>query len=40
MTHVERLNRQGKRDGCRYDLSEYQAVPPEASPEKRGNVWP
>ena len=40
MTHVERLNRQGKRDGCRYDLSEYQAVPQQASPEKRGNVWP
>ena len=40
MTHVERLNRQGKRDGCRYDLSEYQAVPQQVSPEKRGNVWP
>ena len=40
MTHVERLNREGKRDGCRYDLSEYQAVPQQASPEKRGNVWP
>jgi hypothetical protein len=40
MTHVERLNRQGKRDGCRYELSEYQAVPRRASPETRGNVWP
>ena len=40
MTHVERLNRQGKRDGCRYDLSEYQAVAQQVSPEKRGNVWP
>src|SRR5918998_1630477 len=30
MTHVERLNRQGQRDGCRYELSEYQAVPPQA----------
>jgi hypothetical protein len=40
MTHVERLNRQGKRDGCRFELSEYQAVPPQASTEKRGNVWP
>ncbi len=40
MTSVERLNRQGKRDGCRYELSEYQAIPPQASPEKRGNVWP
>jgi hypothetical protein len=28
MTPVERLNRQGKRDGCRYELSEYRAVPP------------
>jgi hypothetical protein len=40
MTPVERLDRQGKRDGCRYELSEYQAVPPQASTEKRGNVWP
>lgn len=40
MTPVERLDRQGKRDGCRYELSEYQAVPPQASSEKRGNVWP
>ena len=40
MTPVERLDRQGKRDGCRYELSEYQAVPQQASPEKRGNVWP
>jgi hypothetical protein len=40
MTLVERLNRQGERDGCRYELSEYQAVPPQVSPEKRGNVWP
>jgi hypothetical protein len=40
MTPVERLNRQGTRDGCRYELSEYQAVPQQASPEKRRNVWP
>ena len=40
MTPVERLNRQGKRDGCRYELSEYQAVPLQASPAKRRNVWP
>ncbi len=40
MTPVERLNRQGKRDGCRYELSEYQAVPLQASPEKRRNLWP
>jgi hypothetical protein len=40
MTPVERLNRQGERDGCQYELSEYQAVPPQASPEKRGNIWP
>jgi hypothetical protein len=40
VTPVERLNRQGERDGCRYELSEYQAVPPQAAPEKRGNVWP
>ena len=40
MTPVERLNRQGKRDGCRYTLSEYQAVPPQASPEKQRNLWP
>jgi hypothetical protein len=40
MTPVERLNRQGKRDGCRYELSEYQAVPLQAPPEKRRNLWP
>jgi hypothetical protein len=40
MTRVERLDRQGKRDGCRYELSEYQSIPPQTSPEKRGNVWP
>jgi hypothetical protein len=40
MTAVERLNRQGERDGCRYELSEYQAVPQQASPEKRRHVWP
>ena len=40
MTPVERLNRQGQRDGCRYELSEYQAVPPQAFTGKRGNVWP
>jgi hypothetical protein len=40
MTPVERLNRQGKRDGCRYELSEYQAVPLQASPATRRNVWP
>jgi hypothetical protein len=40
MTHVERLSRQGQRDGCRYELSEYQAVPQQASPETRRNVWP
>jgi hypothetical protein len=40
ITPVERLNRQGARDGCRYELSEYQAVPPQASPEQRRNVWP
>ena len=40
MTPVERLNRQGERDGCRYELSEYQAVPPQAFTGKRGNVWP
>ena len=39
-TPVERLDRQGNRDGCRYELSEYQAVPEQASPEHRGNVWP
>jgi hypothetical protein len=39
-TPVERLNRQGERDGCRYELSEYQAVPPQASPEKRRSLWP
>jgi hypothetical protein len=40
MTPVERLNRQGQRDGCHYMLYEYQAVPPQASPEKRRNIWP
>jgi hypothetical protein len=40
ITSVERLNRQGERDGCRYELSEYQAVPPQAVTGKRGNVWP
>jgi hypothetical protein len=40
ITPVERLNRQGERDGCRYELSEYQAVPPQASTGTRGNVWP
>jgi hypothetical protein len=40
MIPVERLNRQGKRDGCRYELSEYQAVPLQAAPEKLGNLWP
>jgi hypothetical protein len=40
VTPVERLNRQGERDGCRYELSEYQAIPPQAPPGKRGNVWP
>jgi hypothetical protein len=40
MTPVERLNRQGKRDGCRYELSEYQAVPLQAPPEKRRALWP
>ncbi len=40
ITPVERLNRQGERDGCHYVLSEYQAVPPQASPEKRRNLWP
>jgi hypothetical protein len=39
-TPVERLDRQGKRDGCRYELSEYQAVPEQAPPKPRGNVWP
>jgi hypothetical protein len=39
-TPVERLDRQGNRDGCRYELSEYQAVPKQASPKHRGNVWP
>jgi hypothetical protein len=39
-TPVERLDRQGKRDGCCYELSEYQAVPEQASPKHRGNVWP
>jgi hypothetical protein len=40
MTPVERLNRQGERDGCRYELSEYQAVPPQAFTGKQRNVWP
>jgi hypothetical protein len=40
ITPVERLNRQGERDSCRYALSEYQAVPPQASPENRRLVWP
>jgi hypothetical protein len=40
MTPVERLNRLGERDGCRYELSEYQAVAQQASSGKRGNVWP
>jgi hypothetical protein len=40
MTPVERLNRQGKRDGCRYALSEYEAAPLQPSPEKRRNLWP
>jgi hypothetical protein len=40
MTPVERLNRQGQRDGCRYELSEYQAAPVQASPEKQRNLWP
>jgi hypothetical protein len=40
ITLAERLNRQGERDGCRYELSEYQAVPPQAVTGKRGNVWP
>jgi hypothetical protein len=39
MTPVERLNRQGQRDGCQYVLSEYQPVPQQASPEKRRNLW-
>ena len=39
MTHVERLNRQGNRDGCRYELSEYQAVPPQGPPEKQETIW-
>jgi hypothetical protein len=39
MTPVERLNRQGERDGCRYELSEYQAVPPQASSEKQRKNW-
>ena len=39
-TPVERLDRQGQRDGCRYELSEYQAVPAQAPPKPRGNVWP
>jgi hypothetical protein len=39
MTPVERLNRQGERDGCRYALSEYQAVPPQAPPEQPRKLW-
>ena len=39
MTPVERLNRQGARDGCRYALSEYQAVPQQASPEQPRTLW-
>ena len=39
MTSVERLNRQGQRDGCHYALSEYQAVPQQASPEKPRGLW-
>ena len=39
MTPVERLNRQGQRDGCQYVLSEYQAVPQQTSPEKQRNLW-
>jgi hypothetical protein len=37
---VERLNRQGERDGCRYELSEYQAVPPQAPPKHQRHMWP
>jgi hypothetical protein len=40
VTPVERLNRQGERDGCRYELSDYQTVPPQALSGKQGNVWP
>jgi hypothetical protein len=40
MAPVERLNRQGQRDGCRYALSEYEAVPRQAAPEQRRTVWP
>jgi hypothetical protein len=40
MTSVERLDRQGKRDGCRYELSEYQSLPQQASPDKRRDMWP
>jgi hypothetical protein len=39
MTPVERLNRQGARDGCRYALSEYQAIPQQASPEQPRKLW-
>ena len=39
MTPVERLNRQGKRDGCRYILSEYEALPQQASPEQPSKLW-
>jgi hypothetical protein len=40
MTPVERLNRQGERDGCRYELFEYQLVPPQASTGKKRDMWP
>ena len=39
-TPVERLDRQGARDGCHDELSEYQAVSPQAFWETRGNLWP
>jgi len=39
VTPVERLNRQGERDGGRYELSEYQAVPPQNPPEKPEMIW-
>jgi hypothetical protein len=40
VTSVERLDRQGKRDGCQYELSEYQPMPQQASPRKRRDMWP
>ncbi len=40
ITPVERLNRQGERDGCRYELSEYQAVPPQAATGQQRPLWP